>query len=274
VPVQAADDLYGLPLEAFVPERTILVKQLRAGKKRAEATEVAALKKPSVAAWAVNQLVRTQRKAITGLFDAGDAMADAAAAGRDGAAKLREATTALRDALGELTGKAEGLLNSDGQALGPATIERVTETLRAAALDLDARERVEGGRLIRELQYAGLGLAAGASMTEPLVEPARRAAPEPTQAPTPERPDTAAEQAEEQRRHSAELKAAQESVATARDEAYRAFAQQGEALHDCEEATSALERTERRLEAAEEAAARAAAELAAAEQRLSQLEEL
>ena len=54
------DELFGLPLDEFIPERTALAKSLRAEGRRDEAKEVAATRKPSVAAWAVNQLVRTQ----------------------------------------------------------------------------------------------------------------------------------------------------------------------------------------------------------------------
>jgi hypothetical protein len=61
---------------------------------------VAKLRKPSVAAWAVNQLVRTQGRAIGELFDAGDALqraqsdllagrGDAARCGRPGSASGR-----------------------------------------------------------------------------------------------------------------------------------------------------------------------------------------
>ena len=58
------DDLYGLPLDRFVAERGALAKALRADGRRDEASRVAALRKPSVAAWAVNQLARTQRPAM------------------------------------------------------------------------------------------------------------------------------------------------------------------------------------------------------------------
>ena len=63
----AADDLYGLPLDAFVPERDALAKRLRAEGRRDEAAEVKALRKPSVAAWAVNQAVRSQPRAARAL---------------------------------------------------------------------------------------------------------------------------------------------------------------------------------------------------------------
>src|SRR3954447_8139768 len=52
------DRLYGLPLEEFVAERDALAKRLRADKRREEADAVKSLRKPSVAAWAVNQVLR------------------------------------------------------------------------------------------------------------------------------------------------------------------------------------------------------------------------
>ena len=60
------DDLYGLPLDRFIPERASLVRELRSGGEREQASVVAALRKPSVAAWAVNQLIRTQRREVEG----------------------------------------------------------------------------------------------------------------------------------------------------------------------------------------------------------------
>ena len=88
------DELYGLPLERFVPERTALARALRSGGQRDQAADAAALRKPSVAAWAVNQLVRTQRRALDDLFSAGDALRETQAellAGRGDARALRAA---------------------------------------------------------------------------------------------------------------------------------------------------------------------------------------
>src|SRR3954470_19480390 len=72
-----ADDLYGLALDAFVPERDALAKRLRADGRREDAAAVKALRKPSVAAWAVNQAVRSQPKAARDLWQAGDALIEA-----------------------------------------------------------------------------------------------------------------------------------------------------------------------------------------------------
>jgi hypothetical protein len=134
-------DLYGLPLDRFTPERTALAKELRKAGRREEAEAVAKLRKPSLAAWATNQLVRTQTRAVAELFRAGDAVQQA------------QASLLSRD----LVEVARGLLSSDGHGLTPATLERVAETLEAAALEADARTQVRDGCLDRELRHVGLG---------------------------------------------------------------------------------------------------------------------
>lgn len=164
-----AHDLYGLPLERFIPERKALAKEHRAAGRRDEAAAVASLRKPSVAAWAVNQLVRTQGRDISDLLSAGDAARDAQAAllaGRGDGPALREALDRERVAVEKLTRAARGLLSGEGHELSPAMLERVGDTLHAAALDPDARDQVQDGCLDRELRHVGLattGLGAEAT---------------------------------------------------------------------------------------------------------------
>jgi hypothetical protein len=161
-----ADDLYGLPLEQFTDRRNALAAELRREGRRDEAAGVAKLRKPSVAAWAVNQLVRTQRREVDALFKAGDALQQAQAdllASRGDAGSLRKAVEGERATVGRLTERARGLLNADGHELTPARLEQVTETLHAAALDEDARAKVRDGRLDRELRHIGLGATGPAS---------------------------------------------------------------------------------------------------------------
>lgn len=166
MPVTDPDDLYGLPLDRFVPERGALAKALRGEGRKDEAARVAALRKPSVAAWTVNQLIRTQRRAASALFDAGDEVQRAQSellAGRGGAPALREATQREREAVDTLAQSAGGLLSSDGHEPTQATLDRVSETLHAAALDDDARAQAREGCLERELRWAGFGASGGES---------------------------------------------------------------------------------------------------------------
>ena len=174
------EDLYGLPLERFVPERAALAKELRSRGEREEAARAANLTKPSTPAWAVNQLMRTQGTAVRALLAAGDGLRGAqedVVAGRGSAQALREAAERERDAVAALTQAAGRLLSGNGRGLGAAALERVSETLHAAALDEEAREAVSGGCLTRELRHVGLGadLAApgGGAATRPDARAAR-----------------------------------------------------------------------------------------------------
>lgn len=165
-----AHDLYGLALDRFVAERGAVAKALRAEDRRDEAAEVASLRKPSIAAWAVNQLIRTQGRAVQALFDAGDALRGAQAdllAGSGDGRTLRAAGDRERGAVDDLVAAARGLLTSEGYELSAAVVERVSDTLHAAALDERAREQVREGCLERELRHVGLGLGLGEEVFAP-----------------------------------------------------------------------------------------------------------
>ena len=139
------DELYALPLERFVPERDLLVKELRADGRREEAAEVAGLAKPSIAAWAVNQVVRTQASAARELWEAGDAILGAQeliVGGTGSGADLRTAIERERAALATLGGAARGLVTGSGRFLGDQNVQAVTETLHAAAVDPGLRTAV------------------------------------------------------------------------------------------------------------------------------------
>src|SRR5919108_2188148 len=158
-PDDALDRLYGLALEEFIPQRDALAKELRDSGRRGEATAVKALKKPTVAAWAVNQAVRSQPRAARDLWAAGDALAAAqegVLSGKASGADLREAAERERAALDPLVDAARGLLTSSGGDLSETTIDRVRSTLQAAAIDADAREDVAAGRAVRERAPRGL----------------------------------------------------------------------------------------------------------------------
>lgn len=261
------DDLYGLPLDRFIPERTELARTLRSAKERDEAAAVTALRKPSVAAWAVNQLVRTQSAAVAELFAAGDALRDAQAdllAGSGDGRALRAAGERERATVDTLVDVARGLLSSEGHELSPAVVERVADTLHAAALDEGAREQVRHGRLERELRHVGLGLGEAAPAAP---APARPAAPKSGEKRDPGRADTKASRSERAReartaREQAaaaqrEREAARKAARTTEAQARRRAERSGHALRAAEERR---ERAAKALDEADEALAAARAE--------------
>jgi hypothetical protein len=241
------DDLYGLPLDRFVLERAALAKTLRKDGQRDEAARVVALRKPSVAAWAVNQLVRTQGRAVAELFEAGDVAQEAQAdllAGRADGSALRDSMARERAAVAELVHKARGLLSSEGHELTPAMLERVSETLHAAALNEEARAQVRDGRLGKELRHIGLG--PGAQGPKGGRTARSKAAPAPT------RRTDKREQAEG-------VRAAQKAQTEARRAAHKAEA----------DARHAAERAARQLAGAQKARDRIARSLGEAEDALA-----
>jgi hypothetical protein len=68
-PAAEIERLYALPLDEFTRERDELAKRLRADGDRDAAAAVKALKKPSVAAWAVNQVRRDRPEDMRRLLD-------------------------------------------------------------------------------------------------------------------------------------------------------------------------------------------------------------
>jgi hypothetical protein len=153
--------LYGLPLDRFTPERNALAAALRSEGDSQAAAAVKALRKPSAAAWAVNQLVRAEPDLVEALLGAGGELRQAhrrAAAGH-GAEQLRAATDAEREAVERLMARAPTVL---GRAPSAALAEAMRNTLHATSSDDEARELVHAGTLTIELRPVGLGPVPGA----------------------------------------------------------------------------------------------------------------
>jgi hypothetical protein len=250
-------ELYGLPLERFTEERNALVKELRKEGRGEEAAEVSNLRKPSVAAWAVNQLVRTQMRDVANMFEAGDVLRETQSqllAGRGEADALRNAVEAERAAVDQLTHRARGLLSSEGHELTSATLERVSETLNAAALDEDLRAQVSEGCLVRELHHVGLGVLGAPDRSRPGARSGARSKSRSKKRAVrahekrPERKQTRSPQAAQVRKAEAEARRRAERTArelrtaqSRRDRAADEFRRTKEALRNAEAAVAAAQ---------------------------------
>lgn len=276
-------ELYGLDPGEFVAARNALARKLRGAGEREAAEGVARLRRPSPAAWAVNQLVRRHRGEVEELVRLGEALRDAqdrALAGEE-PGDLRAAARARRDALARLAGQAERILAERGASPGPHAAE-VGATLEAASLDPGAASAVLGGRLAAELQPpSGFGGAEGVA-AEPRPRPAPSRAAEPEPHPDRRELEEAEAAADEARRgwdeRSAQARAAVGRVAERRRQVDDAEAEVSRREDLLEEARRALrhavgeaERAEDAAARAEEVAARAAERLRRADQRLAAL---
>jgi hypothetical protein len=153
------DQLYTVPLDEFVERRTALARSLRKDGNREAADEVKGLRKPTVPAWTVNQLARREKMRLRGLLTAGERLRKAheklLAGGSPEA--LQQARDDERAAIAELAGAASSLLTEAGHLASEATLDRVRETLHAAAAEEEIGARVRAGRIDREEAVTGFG---------------------------------------------------------------------------------------------------------------------
>jgi hypothetical protein len=155
------DALYGLAFEQFTKARNELAAELRSKGDKEAADRVRELPKPTKAAWAVNQVMRTQSKDARALLETGERLRkvhEDVAAGKSGTADLREAVEAERDAVGRLTEAARGLMSAEGRDLSESILERVAETLHALAIDSDVGSVEDATRLSSERRLAATPL--------------------------------------------------------------------------------------------------------------------
>jgi hypothetical protein len=257
------DDLYGVAPEEFTARRKELAA---AAKKRGDADDakaIAGARKPTAAAWVVNQLVRADPSAPTRLSDLSEGLR-AAHAEMDGP-RIRELTTAQRKLVHELVRSAFDAADlADPSA---AMRDDVTNTLQAAIADPEVAERL--GRLAKAEQFSGFGdfggFAAGvpetatkASKSTPAKAASAKAAPAASRTkpdPTPPKPNPAEVRAARRTRdHAAkEAKAAQTASAKAAAEVDDVKATLASARRRYEKLLESLHAAEREVDAADEA---------------------
>jgi phosphoglycolate phosphatase-like HAD superfamily hydrolase len=164
-PGPAADELRSLylqPPEHFTQTRDELARSLRERGEREAAQEVKKLRRPSQAAWLVNQLALREPSALEEMLGAGQRLRDveeATLAGKADAAGLRTAAEGERQAIAHMIDVPQEIAANDGLDVSPATLERVAETLQASGADPELAKRVRAGRLDKEARSATIGVS-------------------------------------------------------------------------------------------------------------------
>lgn len=152
----------GAPDE-FIAGRDALAKRLRAEGRREDAARVKSLRRPSVAAWAVNQAARRRRPDVTALAELGvklrRAQDEALAGGQSD--RLRDLGARRRSLVASLADAAFDGLRGRGVA-SESHRDDLVATFEAVAADPDAATKVLAGRLTRPLDPpVGFGPADG-----------------------------------------------------------------------------------------------------------------
>jgi hypothetical protein len=169
------DQLFALPLEEFTAARNALAKELTQAGDRDGAATVKAMRKPSVTAWALNQVSRARSADIDRLLATGEQLRRAQHEALEGdPSQLRDARRTFQDEVDRVVRAAGEVLVGAGNAAGPPQLDRLSSTLRATATDDEARGLVRTGRLDRDFEASGFGIDEGAGA---LLAPKRLPAP-------------------------------------------------------------------------------------------------
>ncbi|WP_433792182.1 hypothetical protein [Actinoplanes sp. CA-252034] len=207
--------LYEAPPDGFVAARAAAIEDARKAGDRDTAKRLAALKKPTVAAWVVNLVALRRPELIEQLVELAAALR---AAQRELLGdQLRELSTQRRQFVSSLVSAARRLaVEESGTAAGKLPLGDVEATFTAALADPEIAEQVRSGRLIRAVSYAGFGevprprlrlvtdepASSAAGSSEPPAEPSSGAGPpSPAEPPSLSARETAVE---EQRRREQE----------------------------------------------------------------------
>jgi DNA repair exonuclease SbcCD ATPase subunit len=136
------DSLFKLPLAEFTGARNELAARLKREGRADDSSLVKKLPKPSISAWAVNQLHWNHREAFDRLLATGQRFRQSQT-GHTAArmVDLRGSLDARREALSQLSDLATELLREAGHNPTPDTIHRITTTLEA----LSAHATLSGG---------------------------------------------------------------------------------------------------------------------------------
>lgn len=155
------DELFQLPLGEFTAARNALAARLKKEGQEEEAARVKALPKPSVSAWAVNQLYWRHPKDFEALLESGERFRKAQVSQLAGkAADMRGSLDAHRDALTALTKCATEVLSEAGHPASPDMMRRITTTLEAVATYGRLPEAPPAGRLTDDVDPPGFDVLA------------------------------------------------------------------------------------------------------------------
>ena len=218
--------LYRLPLSKFTAARNERAKELKKDDPELAAS-VAGLPKPSVAAAALNELVREDPSEVRALIQSGKRLRqaqEAAVSGKKGA----DLNAAIQEHRGALDRVQRDLRR---RKLSGPTLEKALQTLRVTSIDPELQPLLERGILHEDLTASGFGL-------DPSLVPARPKQPAPAAKPKPKakpKPDP---------KLRAKLKAAEAELADAEKRSERA-------LRDLERAKADVERARRAVDEAE-----------------------
>jgi hypothetical protein len=153
---QVVVELYGLTPETFTAARNRAAKAAKDTGHSHTAAAIMALRKPTLAAWLANHLVRVDPDGVHQLTELGEQLRQAHLAA-DGSA-LRRLTPYRYKIVQALVSTARDRATADGRTVTAAVVDRLTETLDAALVDPGAAQLLRTGQLTSALRHVGFGV--------------------------------------------------------------------------------------------------------------------
>nr|WP_253267689.1 hypothetical protein [Streptomyces asoensis] len=260
------DELYVTPPADFVSRREQLAAEAERDGRGDDARRIHAARRPTLAAWAANLLLRSQPQESGQFLELGRALREAyRTLDADG---IRELSEQRRSIVSALSRQAAELARDAGHRLSGAARQDVESTLRAVLADEDAAERWATGRLESALTPPADFPSRDATTAGPSRRPAR---------PAPAPPDTRSrakdELAERRRRRQQQLGQARRSAQAADRRLREASAGRADADASLQQARERHDRAREHESAAEERLRQARQELRRAEQDQKEAEE-
>jgi hypothetical protein len=171
------DALFKVLLNEFIGARKTLAVRLKQGGHASEADRVKALVKPSITAWAVNQLYWKHQEEFDRLIETGQRFRQAQTSRAAGKmTDMRVSLEERREVLSDLSKLAEALLRDAGHNPSLDVIRRITTTLEAMSAYASLPHGLRPGRLTHDVDPPGFDSLAsfvpGAAL-ERKKEPAR-----------------------------------------------------------------------------------------------------
>jgi hypothetical protein len=147
--------LYGLEPEQFIAARNQFAKDARDAGDETGAAAIEAMRKPTLAAWLANQLVRADPDGVHALTELGEDLRQTYLSAD--ASRRRELTRLRHDLVADLVKTARERA-AGGRRVSAQTAERLTETLDAALVDPGAAQLLRTGQLTSALRHVGFGV--------------------------------------------------------------------------------------------------------------------
>lgn len=265
------DELYTTPPAGFVARRETLALAAKTAGQVEDARRIRAARRPTLAAWAANLLLRSQPEESRQFLELGRALREAYQA--LDAAGLKDLSAQRRRVVSALSRQAAQLARDAGQQLSEPVQQDLEATLRAVLADPDAAEQWAGGRLVSALTPPSEFRPGGTPVAPGGTPVARRPGTRSRPAPPPPPRAVKDEVAQRRRARQEQLARAREAAEAAEQRLREARVRQANAEAELQRARERTEQARRRMSAVEELLRQAREECRRAEDEQHKAEE-